>query len=436
MKRRDKGGGVSKERGIIYSFRAFKHRNFSIFWFGALLSNVGVWLNNLAVPFVLYDITGSAVWVGLASVAQFLPGVLLGPLGGSLADRHDRRKVLLATQTGMAISALLLWAVWALGIHDPFVLLILVALIGAFGGINMPSWQSFVSDLVPRADLLSAVTLNSLQFNAARSLGPAIAGLLIATLGPTSAFLLNGVSFVFVILALLIIKLPKYIPFVEVPRPVLKQFGDALKYVSKKRGILLAIILSVIVGVLGNPLFSLTVVFARDVFSVDARGLGLLNAALGFGALLAAPIVAGWSKQLPASKVVKWGLILYGACLIGFGLVDNYWLGIIMLVGIGACFLAVISGINTSVQLIVADHMRGRVMAVRHIFYTLSFPVGSILQGAITDRWGVQVSVIVAGIAMLVCVAVILAFRRQISFSNLNDAHDEEGPGLQIGIHA
>lgn len=436
MPRRSKDGKPPKDHGLVYSFRAFHHRNFSVFWLGALASNIGGWLSNLAVPFVLYDITGSAVWVGLASVAQFLPGVLLGPLGGALADRHDRRKVLLSTQAGMAVSALLLWAVWAAGIHDPLLLLVLVALIGSFGGINMPSWQSFVSDLVPRADLVSAVTLNSLQFNAARSLGPAIAGLVIASMGPSWAFLFNGISFVFVIVALSVIKLPAHIPLTSVRVPVLRQFRTALGYVRRQRGILLAVLLSVAVGLLGNPLFSLTVVFASDVFNIDARGLGLLNAALGFGALLAAPIVAGWSRQLPASKAVKWGLILYGLSLMAFGMTESFWIGFGILVVVGACFLAVISGINTAVQLIVADHMRGRVMAVRHIFYTLSFPIGSILQGMIADAWGVQASVISAGAAMILCVLLVLAFRQKITFANLDDAHDEGGMGRPVGIAA
>ncbi|MER2135023.1 MAG: MFS transporter [Arthrobacter sp.] len=436
MARKRKGDKDPKDHGVAYSFRAFKHRNFSRFWLGALVSNIGGWLSNLAVPFVLYDITGSAVWVGLASVAQFVPGVLLGPLGGALADRYDRRRVLLATQVGMAISALLLWGVWASGIHDPLVLLILVALIGSFGGVNMPSWQSFVSDLVPRADLMSAVTLNSLQFNAARSLGPAIAGLLIASLGPSWAFLLNGISFVFVIVSLLVIKLPKHVVSTEARVPVMRQFGTALGYVKRQKGILLAVLLSVVVGVLGNPMFSLTVVFASDVFGVDALGLGLLNAALGFGALLAAPVVAGWSKQLPPSAVVKWGLVLYGVSLMAFGTVDSYWLGVGLLVVVGACFLAVVSGINTAVQLIVADHMRGRAIAVRHVFYTLSFPIGSMLQGAIADVWGVQVSVIIAGAAMIVCVLTVLAFRSKITFANLDDAHDEGGTEHTLGVAA
>ena len=413
-----------REHGIIYSFRAFKHKNFSIFWVGALLSNIGGWLSNLAVPFVLYDITGEATWVGLASVAQFVPGIILGPLGGSLADRFDRRKVLILTQLGMTLSAMAMWFVWVQGFHDAYVLLLLVMLIGSFGGLNMPTWQSFVSDLVPRGDLMSAVTLNSLQFNAARSIGPAIAGILLAASGPALAFLLNGISFSFVIISLLVITLPKRIIQHSAKSPVLRQFTDAVKYTRRTKGLLSSILLSVIVGILGNPLFTLTVVYAEDIYKVDEVALGMMNAALGLGAMIAAPIVSGWSKFLPSSKVVKWGMIVYGVALALFSLTTAYWVGIIMLVIIGACFLSVISGLNTSLQLMVADPMRGRVIALRHMLYTLSFPVGAMFQAWMADMWNVQVSLFVAGVLMVISVFGILMLR-SVSFASL-DIHPED----------
>ena len=163
-------------------------------------------MQNLAVPYVLYEVTESAFWVGLATFTQFLPAMVLGPLAGSIADRFDRRRVLLVTQSLMAAAALALWAAWASGVRSAGWILALVTLAGIFGGINIPSWQAFINDLTPREDLLSAVTLNSLQFNAARALGPGIAGVLLATFGPSWAFLVNAVSFGFVLLALLLVR--------------------------------------------------------------------------------------------------------------------------------------------------------------------------------------------------------------------------------------
>ena len=411
-----------KDQGIAHSFRALKHRDFAIFWAGALVSNTGGWLTNLAVPFVLYEMTGSALWVGLASVAQFLPGVLLGPWGGSLADRSNRRTVLYAAQLGLVLSTALMWAVWAAGFHDPVLLLFLVALIGIFSGVNMPSWQAYVADLVPRGDLISAVTLNSLQFNAARSLGPAIAGVLLAALGPAWAFFLNAVAFVFVIIALSLVRTRPPAPSTAGPG-IMRDFLRAGAYAWRHDGILLVIVLSVVVGMLGNPVFQLTVVVARDVLEAGPIGLGLLNAALGFGAVVAAPLVSGWNKVFPTSKVVAWGLVLYGAAMAWFGLTAHFTPALVSLVVVGACFLAVTSGLNTALQLLVDDRMRGRVIAVRHIFYVLSFPAGAMLQGWLADLWGVQATLVAAGTAMALAVAAIALRGGRLRFARL-DQHD------------
>jgi MFS family permease len=415
---------LPKEQGLAYSFRAFRHRNYRLFWFGALASNTGTWLSNLTVPYVLYSLTGSALWVALATVVQFVPGIILGPLGGSLADRYNRRKVMLSTQTGLAAVAALMWANWASGLQDPVLLLCLIGLIGVFNGLNMPSWQSFVNDLVPREDLPSAITLNSMQFNAARSLGPAIAGVLLASLGPSWAFFLNAVSFLFVIAALLVVNAGRRPGAGKPDRGVFGQFLQAISYVLTQPGIILGIVLSMMIGLLGNPLFQLTVVFAEEVFQVGPTGLGLLNAALGAGAVIAAPLVSGWSRFLPLGLVVKSGMLVYGIGLIAFGLTNNFVLALISLVLVGACFLSAISGVNTAIQMIVADQMRGRVIAVRHMFFTAAMPAGAVLQGLVADLWGVQTSVILAGAIMLAGVLVISLFKGRFGFHRLNDPHD------------
>jgi MFS family permease len=174
---------------------AFRYRNFSLFWTRALVSNTGTWVQNITVPFVVYQITGQAFWVGFTSFLQFLPIVIMGPVGGALADRYHRRSVILVTQTIQAGLALALFAAWVTDHQTLPVIIVLVALSGIVTGINIPSWQSFVSELVPRDVLLNAVTLNSTQFNAARAFGPAIGGIVLATLGVSWAFLINAVSF-------------------------------------------------------------------------------------------------------------------------------------------------------------------------------------------------------------------------------------------------
>lgn len=421
--------GVSAPSGLRHSVRAFRHRNYVLFWCGALASNTGSWLSNLTVPYVLYQMTGSALWVGMVSVWQFLPGLFLGPVGGAFADRHERRRVVFLTQTGMAAAAFLMWAAWQWGPREPLVLLALVGLSGIFQGLNLPSWQSLVSDLVPRDDLRSAVSLNSLQFNAARAIGPAVAGAVLAAFGPAWAFFLNGVSFFFVLAALSLIRgLGDAGPAAAPSSGITRQFTEAVRYIRGRPGILVSLLVSVLIGVLGNPVFQLTVVFAESVFHTGAVGLGLLNAALGVGAVLAAPLVSGGFRGLSLSRTVRWGLVVYGMALMAFALAPGYPFALFSLVVVGGCFLAVVSGVNTSVQLMVADRLRGRVMACRIMVTTASFPVGGLLQGHLTDLLGPRAALCGVGAVMLLSALLLVRGFGRLRLDRLDDPHDTETP--------
>jgi MFS family permease len=410
-------------QGLRHAARAFKHRDFAIFWTGALASNTGSWVQNLAVPYVLYQVTKSAFWVGLATFTQFLPVMLLGPLAGSIADRFDRRRVLLATQSLMAVGALALWAAWAGGVRSPIAILGIVAVSGLFAGVNIPSWQSFVNDLVPREDLLSAVTLNSLQFNAARALGPGIAGILLASLGPSWAFFLNGVSFLFVLAALLLVRNRQAARTTVLSGGFLRQFRRAMAYTRGQPGILIGMLVAVLVGGLGNPVFQFTVIFSAEVYRVGPIGLSLLNVSLGLGAVLAAPLVSGWDAVLSRANLVRWGLLAYGIAIVAFAAAPVYLVGLLALTVVGGGFLVVISATNTSVQVIVADHMRGRVMALRIMAFTGAYPLGALLQGSISDVIGPRQTV--AGAGGILLLAALWLGSRPALLHRLDDDHDE-----------
>ncbi|MBM3683675.1 MAG: MFS transporter [Actinobacteria bacterium] len=396
--------------GVRHSLRALRHRNFAIFFAGALASNTGSWVQNATVPYVLFQLTRSATWVGLATFAQFLPSVLFGPLGGSLADRYDRRRVVVVTQIMLMLAAVAMWVTWVAGIRSPALLLVLVATSGMLGGLNIPSWQAFVPRLVPRDDLLSAITLNSLQFNAARAVGSAVAGLVLTALGVAAAFLANAASFVFVIGALALLRLPRETPDRVPERGVVRQFAAALRYVGTQPGIVAGMVTAVLVAALGNPIVQFAAVFAEDVFGVGTLAYGFLAASLGVGALLAAPVVSGWDTAVPRSTVVTVGLPFYGLACVAFALAPNFPVAVIAMACAGGGFLAVISATNTAVQVIVADHMRGRVMAARVMAFTVSYALGGLLQGVVAQRVGPRVTVAVAGGLLLVGAAV-LRFR-------------------------
>jgi MFS family permease len=408
-------------RGLRHAARAFRHRDFTVFWLGALASNTGSWVQNIAVPIVIYRVTHSATWVGFATFSQFVPVMLLGPWAGSIADRFDRRKVLLTTQALMAVGALALWLAWWQGVRSPWAILALVAVSGVFAGINIPSWQAFVNDLVPREDLLSAVTLNSLQFNAARALGPGIGGILVTTLGPSWAFFLNGVSFLCVLLALVLVRNRQVALETALTGGVLRQFRRAVRYTRGQPGILIGIVVAVLVGFLGNPIFQFTVIFSEEVWHVGTIQLSLLNVALGIGAVAAAPLVSGW--DLPRAALVRIGLVAYGGSIVAFAVAPGYLLGLVASLVVGGGFLVVISATNTSVQVIVADHMRGRVMAFRIMAFTGAYPIGALLQGWLSDEIGPRQTVGGAG-AILVAAGLVLASRPQW-LHRLDDLHDE-----------
>lgn len=405
--------------------RALRHRNYRLFFVGALASNSGNWLQNLTVPFVLFELTGQALWVGLAGFAQFIPAFLLGPIGGTLADRVDRRLLLLSSQVALAITALALWATWAAGFRSPYLVLGLTALTGIFSGFMIPSWQAFVPSLVPKEDLASAITLNSTQFNASRAVGPAVAGVLLATAGPGAAFLLNAISFLAVIGVLWVVR-----PLPSDRRPVKAQgviagFRTALGYMRRRTGILVSVICAVLVAFFGNPIAQFTVVFADQVYGAGPRVVGVLAAAIGTGAVLVAPLLSSWDNKISRSTAVRIGLPAYAVAVIGFGLAPNWPLGLLALLAVGAGFLAVIATTNTAVQLIVADEMRGRVMSARVMSFTLAFPLGSLAQGYLADLIGPQVTVVGSGVCLLIF-ALYLASKPSIlqTLDNADDTPD------------
>src|SRR5437588_11999606 len=315
------------ERGLRQAVRALRYRNFTMFWSGALVSNIGTWMQNVTVPYVIfYRLTHSALWLGLAAFAQLFPSLLIGPVAGALAERLDRRRVLIVSNAVQGLLALGLWAMWVAGGRSPTLMVVLVAGGGLAFGATMPSWQAFLTDLVPREDLLNAITLNSAQFNGARALGPAVGGLVLGRFGPSWAFLFNALSFVAVIAVLTLIQ-STAVARERVRRRVLRDFADGVAYVRRHGGILLAIGIVMAVFFLGNPVFQLAPVFAKRVYRVGPGLYGLLTAAYGIGAVVGAVVLGVLGRRWPRSRLVVAAVLLYAAGLIAFGLSRSYVVG-------------------------------------------------------------------------------------------------------------
>ena len=389
-------------RGFRHGFRALEVRDFRVFFIGALVSNCGSWVQLATIPWVLEQLTDNAIWsVGLVVAAQFLPASLLSPVAGRIADRYDRRKVLLINQSALAVAALALWVAWAAGVRSPTAIVALAGLTGLVSGLGIPTWQAFVPSLVSRGDLLSAITLNSMQFNGARAVGPALGGIVLALLGVGAAFLFNVLTFVAVLVAIWMIPGRGRPEFEDDGESLWRELRTTLRYIRTQRGIELSIALSVAVALLGNSVQTFTTKFADDVYGVGAGGYGVLAMALGVGAMIGGPVLAGWGDVVSRGRVVAASVALYGAAVVLFGQSRLFWVGLVALVGCGFGFIAVVAATNTVTQLLVADERRGRVMAIRISAFTLAFPIGALTQAAVSEVIGPELTVTISGVLLL-----------------------------------
>lgn len=397
---RSEPNNVTGPSGVRHGFRAFRHQDFRRFWLGALISNSGTWLQNITVPVVLLEITDEAFWTGIATFAAIFPAMLLGPLAGNLADRFERRKVLIAGQAGSAIAAFALWLVWVLGVRDPLAIAGVAALTGLFSAFTIPAWQSFIPLLVPMEDLPSAISANSLQFNAARGIGPALGGLILAFAGPSWAFLGNSLSYSAVLIALLIVR-PAQTRQMRVQRKVGRGFSEAIRYIRTQPGIGAGIGLAAVVAFFGFPLLNFTAVFVQQVYQVDQGFVGLLGGLLGLGAVLAVPVVSGMFGDLKRASVIRWAVPIYGIAIIIFGTSTHQAQGAFGLLLAGSGFMMIVVTSNTAVQSIVNEQIRGRVMATRIMTFTGSYPIGALLQTRLSDATNPRLVVTAAGLAVL-----------------------------------
>ena len=389
------GSRPDSRPGTRDALAALRHRDFRIFWIGALLSNTGTWVQGATIPFVVYHLTDSAAWVGWVAFLQFLPVMALGPVGGSLADRFPRRTLLLVTQGALGVLALAFWVVWVTDRASLGAIVFLVVLSGLVAGLNIPAWQAFVSELVPRESLLNAVTLNSLQFNAARAFGPAVAGVLLG-IGVGWAFLVNALSYVAGVVALAMIHVVAP-PRAERGEGLIADFVSAIRFTKRLPGVRTAYAVVAVLGLLGGPLFQLLVVFAEEVFGVDDALYGVLGAALGAGAILAAPFVAGRGSGMARSVLLDGALVTYGVAVTAFALSPWFPVAVAMLAVAGGAYLAIAATLNTTIQLQVPEQLRGKVLAVYVMILTATMPLGALVQGALIQVVGPRPVVAVAG---------------------------------------
>jgi len=396
------------------TFAALQHRNYRLFFGGQLISVTGTWMQNLALAWLTYQLTNSKLLLGLIGAVGSLPMSLLAVPGGALADRGDKRRILLATQSAAMLLAFVLTALSGTGVIRVWHIAVLAALGGTVMAVDMPTRQAFVVEMVGKRELMNAIALNSSIFNSARIIGPAIAGALVAGLGPTWCFFINGLSFLAVLVSLLLMQFP--------PRParafttsVLTDAFGGLRYLVTNRALRQVVALLAVFSVFGWSYGVLMPVFARDVLKAGARGLGYLMTSNGIGALAGALTVATLSEY-PRKQMLFGGAFVLSAALIGFALSRTFLLSAALLALVGLGGVAFMSTANTTIQVSVPDEMRGRVMGVWGLVFAGTAPLGSLQAGTIAQYLTAPDAVAI-GACITGCAAVValIAARRRVA---------------------
>jgi MFS family permease len=368
--------------------RALRHRNYRLFFGGQFVSQVGTWMQSVAQSWLVYRLTGSTALLGLVAFFGQFPVFLLAPVGGMVADRARRHRVIIATQVTMMLLAFLLAALTLTGTVRVWHVVVLAAALGITNAFDLPTRQAFVVEMVGRDDLLNAIALNSSLINGARIIGPALAGVTIAAVGEGWCFFANGVSFLAVLGGLLAMRdlqpalgpPSKASPFAHIV--------EGFAYVGKTPPVRVLLLMLGLVSVMGMPYATLMPAIADRVLGRGVHGVGLLMGATGMGALLGALTLAAKEGVRGLERWVRRAAVLFGASLVAFSFSRSFWLSFALLVPTGYGFMVQLAASNTLIQSMSPDAMRGRVMAVYSMMLMGMTPFGALLAGALASRIG------------------------------------------------
>jgi MFS family permease len=418
-------------------FSAFRHRDFRLFWVGAVLSNTGTWMQLVTVPYVLDQITGSTAWVGFAAFCAFFPTTIVAPWAGSLADRYSRRSLLIWAQSVSMLSAFGLWLLWISGEATPVGIVVLV-LIGALGnGFTISAWQAFVPQLVPPEDMLSAVRLNSMNFTGARAFGPALAGLVLATLGAGAAFLANGISFAIVIGALLLIA-PRPVGDAGKHTSVFEHFREGLRYLRARRVMVLATLAAAACSVFGIAIVQLAEPIARNIFDAGAGRYGLMVSAYGVGAVLGSLFAVTKGDVLRRSTLTIVGLVIFAAGIGVLGIVPAFGTAVGLFTVLGIAQVLCNVSCQTAMQVNVDEQYRARVMSIYILGFFAGTPIGALLAGVLAQLVGLREMIVVFGAVFGLCVLVlglVYGWYKPLddSLPSIHDSHVVAPDNLPLG---
>lgn len=390
--------------------RAFRHYNFRLFWFGMLVSLIGNWMQIVGQGWLVLELTGDPVALGLIAAAQWTPILFLGLFGGIVADAVNKRRALLVTQAAAGCLALILGVLVATSSVQVWQVFTLAITLGIVNAFDMPIRQSFVVEMVGKSDVANAVALNSAVFNLTRIIGPAIAGVTIATIGLEPLFLLNAASYIAVLAALLLMRASSLMPITEKAviernvRSVIDRLTEGLRYTRHEPRILLAIVVLGVVSMFALNFQVVIPVYARDVLGGNADTYGFLMSAAGVGSFLSAISIA--FAQRPTLRRVMFGAAGVGVGMIGLAFSRSFPLSLVLMFVTGWGMISMAASTNTIIQLTVPDILRGRVMSVFTTTFAGATPIGGLIAGTLAAIGGAPLAMLVGGVVAVLAAGV------------------------------
>ncbi len=389
------------------TFSAMRHRNFQLYFGGQLISNIGTWMQIIAQGWVVYQLGHSEVTLGLVAFASAIPTLAISPWGGVVVDRVSRRGLLLLTQSSSMLLAFMMAALTFTGAIREWHVIALAALLGVVNAFDAPARQAFVPEMVGKEDLPNAIALNSMMFNSARIIGPALAGILLAIIGAAWCFTVNGISFLAVLIGLWLMKLPPHQTAHNLTSPW-KQLVSGVQYTARNREMSALILLSLVFSIFGISYSTVLPAFVEKVLHRGALAYGWVNAATGLGAVSGAFLLTQRVSNGRRGKLLVLTNIAFPLILIAFSFTSLFPLALILAYGLGLGFMIQFTTINTLLQTRVEDRFRGRVMGL----YTLTFfgfaPFGNLLIGFLGEKLGLGIAMTLFAVCSLILSRLVL----------------------------
>jgi len=402
----DSGQQAISRSKLTLALRAFKHRNYQLFFGGQIISLTGTWMQLVAQSWLVYRLTGSAAMLGFVGFSGQIPVFLLAPIGGAFADRHNRRNIIVFTQTASMLLAFVLAALTLANRVHVWHVFALASLLGMVNALDIPTRQAFVVDMVGKNDVLNAIALNSTMFNSARIIGPAVAGVLLETVGEGWCFFVNAVSYIAVIVGLLLMRINTQ-ERVRSQGSAFDSILEGFNYVAHTRPVRALLLMLGLFSLLAMPYVVLMPIFADKILQHGASGLGLLMGASGIGALAGALTLATRQGVHGLGRWVAFSAAAFGVSLILFSLSRWFWISAVLLLPVGFSMIVQMASSNTLIQVMVPDNLRGRVMAVYSMMFMGMAPFGALLAGTIAQHIGAPTTLMIGG---AVCIAAATAF--------------------------